>query len=215
MPRTPGISGLAVAVATAGGVMLYSGLRGLSVVDTLRSVVGQGQLPDAAAANDAALGSVVTALDSWAPSKAAETVGGAVGGVLGAVQGDAVVKAAEGHLGARYVFGAAGPDVFDCSGLVTYVLHHDLGVDLSAWKLPLVGHCNNLHTVTAEFYITTGLRTVPRDQCQAGDLVCWTGHIGIAVSNSRMIAAPHPGDVVKESNIWNSPPPLIRRMKGL
>jgi peptidoglycan hydrolase-like protein with peptidoglycan-binding domain len=44
---------------------------------------------------------------------------------------DAVLAAAETHLGAPYYWGADGPSMFDCSGFVLYVLRQDTG--LVAW----------------------------------------------------------------------------------
>lgn len=217
--RSPGLSGLAVAVAGAGALLLYTGLRNIGTVDALRSVVGQGSLPAAGGSTVGSLASITTPLDNLT---AAEAVGAAVGdvgtipgelGAGGGVGGNAAT-AARKYLGARYVFGAAGPTTFDCSGLVTWVLHHDLGVDLSAWHTLLGARCSNGHTTAIQFLYADGLQTIPRTECAAGDLVCWTGHIGIAVSESRFIAATHPGSTVKEETIWSHPSPTIRRMRG-
>lgn len=41
---------------------------------------------------------------------------------------DAVLAAAKSHMGARYYWGADGPSMFDCSGLVLYVLRQDTGL---------------------------------------------------------------------------------------
>lgn len=41
---------------------------------------------------------------------------------------DAVIAAAQSHLGALYWWGANGPDYFDCSGFVLYVLREDTGL---------------------------------------------------------------------------------------
>jgi len=39
------------------------------------------------------------------------------------IHGTAIVTAAEAHLGKPYKWGAPGPEAFDCSGLVIYLLH--------------------------------------------------------------------------------------------
>ena len=47
-------------------------------------------------------------------------------------------------------------------------------------------------------------RAVSQSELQPGDLVFTSaGHIGIYVSDGRMIHAPQTGDVIKISNIWS------------
>ena len=45
-------------------------------------------------------------------------------------RGQALVRVALAQAGKKYVFGATGPDAFDCSGLVQYVARAALGIDL-------------------------------------------------------------------------------------
>jgi cell wall-associated NlpC family hydrolase len=96
--------------------------------------------------------------------------------------GSRVVGIAEQYLGLPYVWGAAGPYAFDCSGLVTYVFAQ---VGLS---LP--------HFAAAQWNYGV---YVPKDQLEPGDLVFFEnlGHVGIYVGAGQYIQAPHPGDVVK------------------
>lgn len=96
--------------------------------------------------------------------------------------GARVVEIAMQYLGRPYVWGAAGPYAFDCSGLVTYVFAQ-VGISLphyaaSQWNYGIY---------------------VPRDQLEPGDLVFFEnlGHVGIYVGNGDYIQAPQPGDVVK------------------
>ncbi len=97
-----------------------------------------------------------------------------------------VVGVAMGQLGKPYVWGAAGPDTFDCSGLVVYS-YAAVGVSLphSSYALWNVG-----------VYVS-------KDQLQPGDLVFFDGlgHVGIYIGGGEFIHAPHTGDVVKISNI--------------
>jgi cell wall-associated NlpC family hydrolase len=88
------------------------------------------------------------------------------------------------HLGKPYVFGAEGPNSFDCSGLVCYV-YAQIGV-----RLP---------RVTYE-QVSCG-RGVSPGQLAAGDLVFFrhNGHVGIYLGGGWFIHAPHTGDVVKIS----------------
>ncbi|MDO5038476.1 NlpC/P60 family protein [Clostridium sp.] len=103
----------------------------------------------------------------------------------GSVQ--AVLNEAYKHLGKPYVFGATGPDSFDCSGFTSYVYRKATGIDITRTTFSQIG---------------VG-RPVSRDQLQPGDLVFpHTGHVGIYVGNGNMIHAPHTGDVVKVSPVW-------------
>lgn len=193
--RSPGLNGLAVALAAAGGVVLVAGFRNVTISDTLRGIL-KGSLPAARP--------MQTNLAAAAARAAAGGGGASADFGPGVPTGDGAKIAAEArhYLGRPYSFGAAGPDSFDCSGLVTWVLHHDLG-----YTLP-----DDHHTVTGQFYVWSGATTVPRLSCQAGDLVCWPSHMGIATGQNTMIHAPGTGQVVKEGNIWSGC--IIRRVKS-
>jgi peptidoglycan DL-endopeptidase CwlO len=96
------------------------------------------------------------------------------------------VGVAMAQLGKPYVWGAAGPDVFDCSGLVVYS-YAAVGVSLPHSSYALWN---------AGVYVS-------RDQLQPGDLVFFDGlgHVGIYIGGGQFIHAPHTGDVVKISNL--------------
>ena len=89
------------------------------------------------------------------------------------------------ELGKPYVWGAAGPDSFDCSGLTQYVwakagvyLDHYTG---SQWNEG---------------------RHVSQSELQPGDLVFFGGdlhHVGIYIGGGNMIEAPHTGANVRVS----------------
>jgi cell wall-associated NlpC family hydrolase len=191
-----GLSGLAVGIATAGGVMLYSGYKNATISDTLRALIKNEPVPSTQQAT--ALGAALTRTvgKSLAPATSPDTEHG--GGGLG----NSIADAAHKYLGVKYSFGGATPGGFDCSGLVTWVLHHDLGIDLPS----------NTHTVTGQFYIWSGAQTVSSPA--RGDLVCWTGHIGIYDGGGNMVHAPHTGTTVQVSKVWNTPSPLYRRVRG-
>jgi peptidoglycan DL-endopeptidase CwlO len=100
--------------------------------------------------------------------------------------GGGVVGAAMAQLNKPYVWGAAGPDVFDCSGLVVYA-YGTVGVSLPHSSYALWN---------AGVYVS-------RDQLQPGDLVFFDGlgHVGIYIGGGQFIHAPHTGDVVKISSL--------------
>jgi peptidoglycan hydrolase CwlO-like protein len=113
---------------------------------------------------------------------------------------DAVVQYASNFLGARYVWGATGPNTFDCSGFVQYVYSH-FGVSLSR---------------TTYTQINEG-SYVSRDNLQPGDLVFFGSgsphHVGMYVGNNEYIHAPRTGDVVKVSPLTRSDYMGARRVR--
>jgi cell wall-associated NlpC family hydrolase len=98
-----------------------------------------------------------------------------------------VLAFAEAQLGKPYVWGATGPNSYDCSGLTQ-----------DAWAAAGVA----LPRTTYD-QVNVGT-TVTRSQLRPGDLVFFypdVTHVGIYVGNGQMIHAPKPGDVVKYESI--------------
>lgn len=196
-----GVPGLAVAAVTAGGILAWSGVANRSVRDTLKDVMAGRRPGSSGVPTGPDLSSVP--VPAGPGTAGGETVsGGEAHGLdrsAGAASGPLGVfmATARAQLGKPYVWATAGPDTFDCSGLVTYCLKR-AGLD-------------NQRRVTGQYLVWSGAVTIPRDQCAEGDLVCWTGHIGIAVSRDDMINAPHAGAVVRVQSIWGQP--IIRRLK--
>jgi cell wall-associated NlpC family hydrolase len=121
--------------------------------------------------------------------------------------GGRIAAQAQHYLGVPYRWGGADPSGWDCSGMVTYVLHHDLGLNLP----------DNGHTVSQSFLTWSGARTVPAEQCQAGDLICWITHIAIATGPTTGIGAQNPRQGTISGDIKNLGPGngetyLIRRV---
>lgn len=101
--------------------------------------------------------------------------------------GNAIVDFAYGYIGAPYVYGAAGPSSFDCSGFTSFVFRNAAGID-----------------ITRTTYSQIGVGTpVSYGEMQPGDLVFTydLGHVGIYVGGGQYIHAPQPGDSVKVSPV--------------
>jgi peptidoglycan DL-endopeptidase CwlO len=96
-----------------------------------------------------------------------------------------IMSIARRYLGAPYVWGADGPNTFDCSGFTMFV-YRQVGVSLPHSSRAQIGY---------------GQR-VSRSDLKPGDLVFFGSpihHVGIYAGGGMMIHAPHTGDVVKIS----------------
>jgi cell wall-associated NlpC family hydrolase len=100
--------------------------------------------------------------------------------------GTSVVQAAMSRLGRPYVWGAAGPDAFDCSGLVVWSFAQ-VGISLPHYSYDLM----------------SGGAAVSASDLQPGDLVFFYGgsHVGIYIGGGQFIHAPHAGTVVQVTSL--------------
>lgn len=114
----------------------------------------------------------------------------------------AIVREAFEHLGKPYVWGAKGPNTFDCSGLTYYVYMKATGHYIGGWT-------------GEQQYAGT---QIPVSQAQPGDLVFWgpssgvTHHVGIYIGNGQFIHAPQPGDKVRVTSISDFTPDFAVRV---
>jgi len=104
------------------------------------------------------------------------------------------------QLGDPYVWGAEGPNSFDCSGLV-YYSYLQVGITLPRSSRSMAG---------------VGV-AVSRSAIQPGDLLFFyspISHVGISVGGTQMVHAPQSGDVVKVADWSYMPLTAIRRIMG-
>ena len=97
------------------------------------------------------------------------------------------VSVALSQVGKPYVYGAAGPNAFDCSGLAQYA-YARAGVPLPRYS--------------GQQLVDT--RPVSAASLQPGDLVFFypgATHVGIYVGNGAMVDAPHTGAAVRVESI--------------
>ncbi|MEU3351713.1 C40 family peptidase [Streptomyces sp. NPDC037389] len=95
------------------------------------------------------------------------------------------------QVGKPYVWGAEGPDAFDCSGLTS-----------QAWA-----HAGDVIPRTSQEQWKT-LPKVPLNQLRPGDLVLYfegATHVALYLGHGQVVQAPRPGDVVKISPIAANP----------
>lgn len=99
-----------------------------------------------------------------------------------------VVAIAMQYVGKPYVYGASGPNAFDCSGLVQYV-YAQAGI-----SLPRTSYAQG----------SAGVH-VSASEAQPGDIVYYGGHVGIYAGNGMMIDAGNPGTGVVYRAVYGSP----------
>ncbi|QYH19479.1 C40 family peptidase [Corynebacterium aquatimens] len=96
--------------------------------------------------------------------------------------GQRIVEIARTKIGAPYVYGAAGPSAFDCSGFTSWV-YAQAGISIPR---------------TSSAQAAAGTR-VPLDQIQPGDIVAYYGgasHVGIYIGDGMIIDALNSGTPV-------------------
>jgi cell wall-associated NlpC family hydrolase len=140
----------------------------------------------------AALGTALAACAPFRTGMPGQPVPGTTGGTPATLPdvGQQIAATAESLLGAPYRYGGAGPDAFDCSGLVTYI-HARFGVSTP-------------RTAAQQF---AAAHPVPRHELKAGDLVFFrlsgaaVSHVGIYIGNDEFVHAPQSGTRVRTASI--------------
>ncbi len=104
--------------------------------------------------------------------------------------GQQIADAAQALLGSPYRYGGAGPDAFDCSGLVSFV-YAKFGVTTP-------------RTAAQQFAVA---RPVPRADLRAGDLVFFrlagssVSHVGVYIGDGEFVHAPQTGTPVRIASL--------------
>ena len=98
-----------------------------------------------------------------------------------------VIKVARKQVGSSYVFGSAGPNSFDCSGLVHYSYRKATGK-----SLPRSSHSQR-----------AALKGVSAKNRKPGDLVFFNGngHVAIYIGNNKIVHAARSGRGVRIDSI--------------
>lgn len=114
----------------------------------------------------------------------------------------AAEKYGEGH---KYVWGAAGPTTFDCSGLVQYTLKHAYGISYP-------------HYSGSQYGLT---EHISKARARMGDLVFWgsggSEHVGIYAGGNKYFSAESPAQGIHMntlSSVVGKGAPLFGRVKG-
>jgi cell wall-associated NlpC family hydrolase len=132
----------------------------------------------------------------------------------GTVAGSAVATDALRYQGVKYVWGGANPTTgWDCSGMVNWVVGHDLSQPIPGGGAGVFDGAQ--HGPDVASWLTTPLcHTVLAPQ--AGDLACWgpNAHMGICISATQMISALNPalGTRITTIPAAHSGPAIFRRL---
>ena len=105
---------------------------------------------------------------------------------------DKAIELLKEQVGKKYVWGASGPDSFDCSGLTQYIYKKALGKDI-----PRVSYAQSEYG-----------QAVDKEDLQVGDLVFFdtmnkgrVSHVGMYIGDNQFIHASNPTDGVKRSTL--------------
>jgi cell wall-associated NlpC family hydrolase len=101
-----------------------------------------------------------------------------------------VVAFARAQIGKPYRFAAAGPGAFDCSGL-TMAAYRAVGIALPHYSVSQAAMGRPLH------WRTEAIRPGDLVFMRGGEPVIDLGHVGIAVSATAWVVAPHAGVPVR------------------
>ncbi|GAB3297583.1 C40 family peptidase [Parasphingorhabdus pacifica] len=118
------------------------------------------------------------------------------------------ISYADDQIGSPYVWGATGPDTFDCSGLTQ-----------QAWKAAGV----NIPRTSKVQYQFGGER-LPLAEARPGDLVFWGSgrdpkaihHVALYLGDNEILHAPQKGETVERSKMWDGGElmPMVVRPAG-
>ena len=146
--------------------------RGIAVAAIAGAGLALSPLPaSAAAGGGGGTTAAVVAAPAPAPTNAAQIA----------------VDTALAQRGDMYLYGATGPDRFDCSGLTSFA-YKAAGVSIPR---------------TSKAQSTYGT-PVSKANLKPGDLVFFyspVSHVGMYIGNGQMVHSPTAGDVVKVSNV--------------
>lgn len=168
------VSGFAVFSIATGAVFVWSGIKGWSVLRTITDAIS-GKRGDT---NNPQLYPLTTASSNGQGSTA---------GTSSNIANQALTY--QGH---AYKYGGApglnGTQPWDCSSFVNWVVGHDM-------RMAIPGYSPGQYNGTAHgpptgaWLVWPGLTRIQQSQVQAGDLIIWINHMGIAISNTQMISA--------------------------
>lgn len=186
------INAAAVAYCVGGSLVLYSGIKGATIADTVGAVLSGNlsvQNTETISVTNDASGNSATPVASP----------------------NSIVSDAMAYNGDKYVWGGIPGTVkghnngTDCSGFVNMVVGRDLGLPIPGYG---AGKYNGSShgPVTQVWLLWDGARTISQKEAQPGDLACFQTHMGIFIDNNHMISSLDTKDGVKVTTIAGGTP---------
>lgn len=167
------LNGRALAATGIGTLLVWSGIRGWSMLGTIGDLIS-GKAPS---------GQLSAPLTVDVGTNATP---GSIG------SSNALANTALQYKGHCYLYGGApGKDAqncWDCSSFVNYVASVKCGLAIPGYSAGAYDGSSH-GPPTGMWGLWPGLSHISRSQVQAGDIIVWAGHMGIALSNNTMISA--------------------------
>jgi cell wall-associated NlpC family hydrolase len=191
------LNGRALFVTGTGVLFVWSGIRGWSVLGTIGDAI-TGNRPNQPVSYPLSIAPKGGDAAGTVPSSGA-------GGIAG------IALQYQGH---AYRFGGApgkdGSKPWDCSSFVNFVVAIKAGMAIPGNK-PGQYNGSSHGPTTGVWAVWTGMATVSRSDVQAGDILVWGSHMGIATDNSHYISAHSPAKGTTVTGIPTSGlGPLVR-----
>lgn len=182
----PEINGRALTAIVIGSLFVWSGVKGWSVLGTLADIIKGG--PPA--------GASVTPLTVGDAATTGIIEGGFSGGITGGGLGAAIAAEGVKWVGHPYRYAGApgldGKGFWDCSSFCNFIYAVKFGLPIPGYG-PGKWDGSTHGPPTFSWNVWPGIKNVPRDQVQAGDVILFVfPHMGIAISNTMMVHAPNP-----------------------
>lgn len=164
-------------------MFVYAGVTGRSVLVSIQALI-QGKSPSTGP-------NVNPIAGTGNPNAQPQTAGNVSGG---GVNGSALANTALANVGHAYLYGGApgpnGSNPWDCSSAVSWWVGHQMNHSIPGGSWAVATANGSQHgPATTQYNSWSGASVIPRSQLGAGDLCCWSTHIGIAINNSQMVSA--------------------------
>lgn len=159
----------------------------------LKAAASKAAAPAASALKGAAPAAAATTAPTAPTAPAATGIPPGPGQPADSAKVAAVIGYARAQLGKWYLWGGAGPDRFDCSGLT-----------MRAWQQAGV---NLGHYTGFQYAQTTRVSLAdrrPGDLIFYGPTVAGIHHVGLYIGGDTMIEAAHTGTRIRYASIWRS-----------